>query len=222
MSTESKTAQAARMKAILAALHDAYPDADCSLRWTNPLELLVATILSAQTTDSHVNEVTPALFRKYRTAKHYADVPLEELQGDIKTIGLFRNKSKFIQGACRMIVDQHSGHVPDTMDELLELPGVARKTANCVLGTAFGVPSGIVVDTHVNRLAKRMGFAKLKVKVTDKIEKALMALAPQAEWVFLGHALILHGREVCQARKPACSACGLADHCLKKGVTEAK
>jgi len=222
MPTESKTAQKARMQKIVAALHKAYPDADCSLNWRKPLELLVATILSAQTTDAHVNEVTPALFKKYKKPRDYASVALEELQDDIKSIGLFRNKSKFIQGACRMIVDEYGGKVPGTMDELIELPGVARKTANCVLGTAFGVPSGIAVDTHVDRLSKRMGFSKLKQKSTDKVEKTLMALAPQDEWVYLSHALILHGRQVCQARKPACSECPLAKLCPRKGVKDSK
>lgn len=222
MPAESKTAMKARMDRVRVELHKGYPDAHCALHYRSPLELLVATILSAQTTDVHVNEVTPGLFRKYRKAKDYADAPLEELQGDIQTIGLFRNKSKFIQGACRMIVEGHKGKVPQTMDELLELPGVARKTANVVLGNAFGVASGIVVDTHVNRLAKRLGFARLKQKDSNKVEKVLMELTPQDDWVALGHALVWHGRQICHARKPKCSRCCIEAACPRKGVKDAK
>lgn len=222
MPTESKASKTERMAKILAASHKAYTGADCALHWKKPLDLLVATILSAQATDVHVNEVTPGLFKKYKKAKDYASVPLEELQDDIKTIGLFRNKSKFIQGACHMIVDKFAGKVPQTMDELLELPGVARKTANVVLGTAFGVASGIVVDTHVDRLSKRLGLVKLRLPYAEKIEKELMAITPQEEWVFLSHALILHGRQVCPARKPRCSECCLAELCPRKGVKDPK
>ncbi len=218
MAARSRNAEKQRMKKVLAALHKAYPDADCALHWTNPLELLVATILSAQTTDAHVNEVTPAVFKKYPTARHYADASLEELQEDLKSIGLFRNKSKFIKAACQVLVEKHGGEVPQTMEELLELPGVARKTANVVLGVAFGVPSGIVVDTHVDRLVKRLGFVKPTEKNRDKIERTLMELTPQEDWIFLGHALILHGRRVCPARKPACDACELAKWCPRQGV----
>ena len=221
MPTESKTAMKARMDAVRVALHKAYPDAHCSLRYRSPLELLVATILSAQTTDVHVNEVTPGLFKKYRKAKDYADVPIEELQADIQSIGLFRNKSKFIKGACGMVVHRHKGKVPQTMDELLELPGVARKTANVVLGNAFGVASGIVVDTHVNRLAKRLGFARLRQQDTNKVEKALMELASQDDWVSLGHALVWHGRQICHARKPECPQCCIEALCPKRGVKAA-
>ena len=222
MPTESKASKKERMAKILAELHDAYAEADCALHWKKPLDLLVATILSAQATDVHVNEVTPGLFKKYKKAKDYASVPIEELQDDIKTIGLFRNKSKFIQGACQVIAEKHGGKVPQTMDELTELPGVARKTANVVLGTAFGTASGIVVDTHVDRLSKRLGFVKLRLPYAEKIEKELMAITPQEEWVFLGHALILHGRQICPARKPRCSECPLADLCPKKGVKDTR
>lgn len=222
MPTESKAAKTERMAKTLAELHKAYAGADCALHWKKPLDLLVATILSAQATDVHVNEVTPGLFKKYKTAKDYGSVPLEELQEDIKTIGLFRNKSKFIQGACQAIAEKHNGKVPQTMDELIELPGVARKTANVVLGTAFGVDSGIVVDTHVDRLSKRLGFVKLRLPYAEKIEKELMAITPETEWVFLGHALILHGRQICPARKPKCSECCLAALCPKKGVKDAR
>ena len=218
MPVESKTSKRGRMAAITEALHQTYPDADCALLWSNALELLVATILSAQATDTHVNQVTPGLFRKYTCAADFAAVPLEALQEDVKSIGLFRNKSKFIKGACQALVADHGGDVPRTLDELLSLPGVARKTANVVLGTAFGIASGIVVDTHVNRLAKRMGFARTKEKDTNKVEKALMGLAPESEWVFLGHALIAHGRQVCPARKPGCPRCPLTAWCPKRGV----
>ena len=220
MARETKAAQKERFEKITAELHEAYPDATCSLGWSNPLELLVATILSAQTTDAHVNEVTPGLFKKYKTAKAYASVPLEELQEDIRSIGLFRNKSKFIQGACQALVDEHRGQVPQTMEELIELPGVARKTANVVLGTAFGVAEGIAVDTHVHRLSKRLGAVKQSERYADKVEKALLALLPRDEWTFCGHAIILHGREVCHARKPVCSQCCIAALCPKKGVKD--
>lgn len=218
MPVESKASKHGRMAAIIGALHQTYPDADCALVWSTPLELLVATILSAQTTDTHVNEVTPGLFRKYSCAADFAAAELEELQEDIKSIGLFRNKSKFIKGACQALAEAHGGEVPRTLVQLTALPGVARKTANVVLGTAFGIASGIVVDTHVNRLAKRMGFARLPEKDTNKVEKALMELAPTDEWVFLGHALIAHGRQTCPARKPRCAGCPLAQWCPRKGV----
>jgi len=210
-----------RTKRTLETLHQCYPDADCALNYSNPLELLVATILSAQSTDAHVNQVTPALFAKYRSAYDYARVDLEELQSDIQTIGLFRNKSKFVKEACRALVQKHRGQVPQTMDELIELPGVARKTANVVLGTGFGIADGIVVDTHVFRLSRRLGLVDPTEKNTDKVERALVRVVPKEEWIFIGHALVLHGRQVCHARKPECSRCSLAKRCPKNDVTDA-
>jgi endonuclease III len=202
--------------AIRDDLHRLYPDADCELTWKTPLELLVKTILSAQSTDVRVNEVGRTLFRKYRSARAFAEADPAELEEDIRSTGFFRQKTKNVIGAAKKIVDQHGGKVPRTMEEMLELPGVARKTANVVLGTAYGIASGFVVDTHVKRLAWRLGLSEEGDPV--KIERDLMARFPPEEWVFLGHALIWHGRRVCHARKPACEACGLRRCCPRNGV----
>lgn len=201
---------------IIERLAKEYPDAHCALNHTNAFELLVATILSAQCTDERVNIVTAELFRKYRTPQDYLDVPTEELAFDIKTINFFNNKTKSIQGAAQKIVENFSGEVPQTMDELLTLNGVARKTANVVLGNAFGIASGVVVDTHVLRLSQRLGLTE--EKLPEKIERDLNELVPQEYWVMFPHWLITHGRKICNARKPKCSECVLEDICPKIGV----
>jgi endonuclease-3 len=200
-----------RAAKIVARLKRAYPDARCSLNFSNPLELLVATILSAQCTDERVNVVTGDLFRKYRRAEDYAAAAPEELERDIHSTGFFRNKAKSIRGACRLIAEQHSGRVPETMDELLALPGVARKTANVVLGNAFGVASGVVVDTHVARLSQRLRLTEHEQP--EKIERDLNQLVPRKDWIDLPHLLIAHGRAVCKARTPLCDQCALLELC---------
>jgi endonuclease III len=204
---------------IVAELHRLYPDADCELLHQDPLQLLVATILSAQSTDRRVNEVTRELFRKYRTAEDYAQADPQRFEQEIRPTGFYRNKTRLVQGAARRLVEEHGGEVPRTMEGLVELPGVARKTANVVLGTAYGKAEGVVVDTHVKRVAFRLGLTLETDPV--KIERALMAALPSAEWIFAGHALIWHGRRVCVARKPRCSDCGLARWCPRNGVTSA-
>ncbi len=201
---------------LIRGLRELYPDATCELRYKNPLELLVATILSAQCTDERVNRVTAELFRKYRTAADYAAADPGVFEEEIRSTGFYRNKTKTVLGAARRLVEAYDGRVPDTMEELLTLPGVARKTANLVLGTALGKTTGVVVDTHVRRLACRLGLSPKTDPV--KIEKDLMEILPREQWIFLGHALILHGRRVCKARKPACDACGLAGVCPRNGV----
>jgi endonuclease-3 len=188
-----------------------YPTAHCELDFSNPLELLVATILSAQCTDKRVNMVTPALFARCRTAREYAEIPQEELEGIIRTTGFFRSKATSIRGAARDIVAKHSGEVPRTMLELIELPGVGRKTANVVLGNAFGINDGVVVDTHVTRLSLRLGLTRQKNPV--KIEADLVKLFPREVWTLLSHWLIFHGRRRCVARKPDCPGCELRDIC---------
>ena len=193
-----------------------YPDAQCALDHRNPFELLVATILSAQCTDVRVNMVTPELFRKYPTPKKLADAPAADVEAQIRSTGFYRNKAKSIQGASRMITDEHRNQVPDTMDELLKLPGVARKTANVVLGNAYGKNEGVVVDTHVGRLSRRLGFTNQKDP--KKVEADLTRLFPRRNWTMLSHLLIFHGRQVCSARKPDCKACSLAPDCPKVGV----
>ncbi|HSL83688.1 MAG TPA: endonuclease III [Thermoanaerobaculia bacterium] len=200
----------------LAGLHELYPDADVELRWETPLELLVATILSAQSTDERVNKVTEDVFAKFRTARDYTDADPAAFQEEIRSTGFFRQKGKNVQGAARKIVEDFGGEVPETMEELVTLPGVARKTANLVLGTAFGKAEGVVVDTHVKRVSYRLGLTL--ETAPEKVERDLMDLLPRDEWIFAGHALILHGRRVCVARKPRCSACGLAESCPRNGV----
>ncbi len=200
-----------RTKEIIAGLRRAYPDAHCELNYTNPLELLIATILSAQCTDKQVNIVSENLFKKYKSAKDFAEAPLAELEQDIKRIGLYRAKAKNIQAACRALVEQHNGKVPQTMDELTALAGVGRKTANVVLGNAFNINVGIVVDTHVHRLSHRL---KLTTKSTpEKIETELQQLVPRDEWCLFSHLLIWHGRRRCLARTPDCPNCEVKHLC---------
>jgi endonuclease III len=189
----------------------AYPDAKCALDFSTPLQLLIATILSAQSTDKTVNTVTPALFRKYRTAKQLADADVSDLETLVHSTGFFRNKAKSIQGASRIIAVDHAGKVPEEMDELLKLPGVARKTANVVLGVAYGKAEGVVVDTHVQRLSQRLNFTR--ESRPEKIEEDLMKLFPRDRWIHLSHLLIHHGRALCQARKPRCMECPIEDLC---------
>ena len=216
MPRESLAAKADRAALVIAGLKAAYPDAYCELTHSNPLELLVATILSAQCTDKQVNIVTADLFRKYRTASDYAAGPVAELEQDVRRIGLYRNKAKNIQAACRKLVERHGSEVPRTMKELYELDGVGRKTANVVLGNAFGINVGIVVDTHVGRLSNRLGLTNETDPV--KIEQALMRLVPQTEWTQFSHWLIWHGRRRCAARSPDCASCELAALCPSKGA----
>jgi len=193
-----------------------YPEAKCSLNFSNPMELLVATILSAQCTDERVNKVTPALFKKYKTAKDYAEADAVEFMEEIHSTGFYKNKSKNIIGAAKAIVEKFGGEVPDTMEELLTLPGVARKTGNVVLGTGYGKAAGIVVDTHVKRLSMRIGLSKNENP--EKIEKDLLEVIPQKDWIRFSHRLIKHGRQICTARKPKCSKCGMASYCERNGV----
>ena len=201
-----------RVRVILPILKKTYPQARCSLDHSNPLELLVATILSAQCTDERVNIVTKDLFKKYRTAKDYAAVPQETLERDIQTTGFFRNKAKSLRGMGATLVEEHVGQVPQTMDELTNLPGVGRKTANVVLGNAFDQNIGVVVDTHVTRVSNRLGLTSHAVDAV-KIEQDLMQIVPQDEWTLWSHLLIHHGREICQARKPKCDKCPLLEYC---------
>ena len=203
--------QRAHARSVLRLLRKAYPDAECALRHSNPLELLIATILSAQCTDERVNLVTATLFRKYRRAEDFLAAPLAELEGDLSSINFFRNKARSIQGACQAILEEHGGEVPQTLEDLVRLPGVGRKTANVILGTAFGIPSGVVVDTHVSRLSQRLGLTE--EKTPEKIEQDLIRLLPSKEWIGFSHTLIHHGRQVCKARKPICSRCPVAVLC---------
>ncbi|HVY70955.1 MAG TPA: endonuclease III, partial [Verrucomicrobiae bacterium] len=205
MSRESAQAKTERTRKIIAGLRETYPDAHCELDHTNPVELLVATILSAQCTDKQVNIVTADLFKKYRSAKDYADAPPEQFAEDIRRIGLYRNKAKNIQAACRSLIDLHGGKVPRTMEELIELPGVGRKTANVVLGNAFDINVGVVVDTHVARLSERLELTD--ETAPEKIEQTLMKLVPQEQWTLFSHLLIWHGRRRCYARNPECEEC---------------
>ncbi|MCH7592419.1 MAG: endonuclease III [Planctomycetes bacterium] len=209
-----------RARKILAALRKLYPEADCALRHSDPFQLLIATILSAQSTDATVNKVTPVLFKKYKTPRALADAPRESVEQIIHATGFFRQKTKSVLGACGKIVDDFGGTVPDTMDELVTLPGVARKTANVVLGTAFGKNDGVVVDTHIGRLATRLALTWTSKDAKDavKIERDLMEVLPRKDWTFAGHALIWHGRRVCPARKPDCDNCTLAKHCPSAGT----
>ena len=217
---ESLKRKKERLTKIFEKLKSVYPDAHCELNHSNALELLVATILSAQCTDKRVNMVTTELFKKYRCAEDYLKVTQEELQEDIRTTGFFRNKAKNIQGACRMIVDEFKGVFPDTMELLTKLPGVGRKTANVVLGTAFEKNEGIVVDTHVMRLSKLLGLTQSSDP--EKIEQDLMALLPRAEWTLISHLLVWHGRKRCSARKPDCSHCEIQKYCPHFSATFSK
>jgi endonuclease III len=196
---------------VTARLKAEYPDARTELDWSNPLELLVATILSAQTTDVQVNRVTESLFSKYRTAEDYADSTPDELEEDIRPTGFYRNKARSLRGMASALVEEHGGEVPRTMSELVALPGVGRKTANVVLGNAFGTNEGIVVDTHVRRVSGRLGLTEGSDPV--KIEQELMRLVPEEDWTIFSHLLILHGRRTCKARKPDCPNCILNDIC---------
>jgi endonuclease III len=205
-----------RVPLLLTELARLYPDAECELTYRDPLQLMVAVILSAQCTDRRVNMVTPALFARYSSAAEYAAADQAELEALIRTTGFFRNKAKNIIACCTAICERHNGVVPNTLEELVALPGLGRKSANCVLGDAFGIP-GITVDTHVGRLARRLGLTKHADPV--KVEFALMKLWPKAEWTPASHRLILHGRRVCDARKPACERCTLLPHCPQKGVS---
>jgi endonuclease-3 len=196
-----------------------YADARCALNFTSPLELLIATILSAQCTDTRVNIVTASLFRKYRSAADYAVAPLHELEKEIQSTGFFRNKAKSIKGCCQKLVDEHGGEVPSTLEDLVHLPGVGRKTANVVLGTAFSIASGVVVDTHVTRISRRLGLTRETDAV--KIERDLMEEVPRAQWIDFSHRLIHHGRRICLARNPKCEVCGLSRWCPRIGVKPA-
>ena len=212
---QSATVESRRRRvrdAILPILKRTYPGAKCSLDHTNPLELLVATILSAQCTDERVNIVTKSLFKKYRSAKAYAEVAPEELEKDIQSTGFYRNKTKSLRGMGAALVERHDGKVPRTMEELTHLPGVGRKTANVVLGNAFNENVGVVVDTHVTRVANRLGLTKHAVDAV-KIEQDLIQVVPREEWTLFSHLLIHHGRDICQARKPKCPECPLLPHC---------
>lgn len=208
--TTDKTA-VERMKKILPILKKTYPEARCSLEHGDALELLVATILSAQCTDDRVNIVTKDLFKKYRTASDYATAPQEQIEKDIQSTGFYRNKARSLRGMAAALVEKHQGKVPQTMGELTELPGVGRKTANVVLGNAFGQNVGVVVDTHVARLSERLGLTKHTDPV--KIEQDLMQIVPQQDWTLFSHLLIHHGRKICQARKPKCPECPLLTNC---------
>ena len=209
-------AKKARALKIVRILKRAYPDAECSLDYKNPLQLLVATILSAQCTDKRVNMVTPALFKRYKTAADFAGANIAELQSLIRSTGFYRNKAKNIKAACRMIVDEFGGKVPDTMEDILKLPGVARKTANIVLGNAYGVIEGVPVDTHAIRISYLLGLTKEKNPL--KIEKDLMALIPSRDWLHISNLFVHHGRAICIARRPLCSRCPLNKLCPKVGL----
>jgi len=220
---ESKEDKKRRTRKIIRRLAKQYPDARVLLDYTNPLELLVATILAAQCTDARVNATTPRVFARYKTAKDYADAPLEDLEKMFRPTGTFRNKSKAVKKACAELVEKHKGKVPDDIELLAALPGVGRKTANVVLGNAFGKPS-IIVDTHVLRVSGRLGLASehnVKKKYADKIEKELMEVAPKARWTRLSQLLTWHGRNICVARKPKCLICPITDLCPYPDKTKA-
>jgi len=213
---ESPQELKARARKIVRRLERAYPDATCALHHGNALELLVATILSAQCTDARVNKVTPALFAKYRSAGDYASADPRVLQREIQSTGFFRNKTKSIIGMAQALVERHGSDVPDTMEALVALPGVGRKTANVILGTWFGKNDGVVVDTHVQRIARLLNLTRHDDPV--KIERDLMALVPRPKWSVFSHMLILHGRTVCIARRPRCEVCVLSDLCPSSRV----
>jgi endonuclease III len=206
-----------RVAAILAKLDEAYPNATCELKFENPFQLVVATILSAQCTDVRVNQVTETLFKKYPDAKAFAYATPSELEQEIRPTGFFRNKTKSVMGASKAIIEKFGGQVPRTMEEILTLPGVARKTANVVLGTAYGIASGVVVDTHVLRLSKRLDLSRNEDP--KKVEQDLMKIIPQEKWIQFSHQLIWHGRRVCFARKPKCIECNMESLCYAKDKT---
>jgi len=207
---------ATRVEKIIQKLRATYPDAECALHHDNPLQLLIATILSAQCTDERVNRVTPALFAKYRTAADFAATPPGDLETLIRSTGFFRNKAKSIRNCCRAIAERHAGKVPDTMAELIQLDGCGRKTSSVVLGVAFGKAEGVVVDTHVTRLSYRLGLTRQKTP--EKIERDLMKIVPRPDWIDFSHLLIWHGRRRCNARKPDCLNCELHKLCPQIGV----
>ncbi|HEV2328450.1 MAG TPA: endonuclease III [Verrucomicrobiae bacterium] len=219
MFRETAQAKIARTKKIVATLEKTYPDAHCELVHQNPLELLIATILSAQCTDKRVNIVTETLFKKYRSAQDFANADTSELENDVRTTGFYKNKARNIKLACGDIVQKHGAKVPQTMEELLELGGVGRKTANVVLGNAFNINVGVVVDTHVARLSHRFGMTRHRAP--EKIELDLMELVPQKQWALFSHLLIWHGRRRCYARKPDCASCEALKLCPRIGVKEA-
>jgi len=208
---ESFETKKKRTKRIIALLKKEYPGAKCSLDFKNPLELMIATILSAQCTDVRVNIVTKTLFKKYRKPQNYYKVPQKELEEDIRSTGFFRNKAKAIQSACKVIAEKYRGKVPKTMEELTSLNGIGRKTANVILGNAYGIASGIAVDTHVTRLSHRLGVSY--AKTPEKIELELIKIVPQSDWILFPHLLIWHGRKICQARSPKCTQCVLNKIC---------
>jgi len=206
----------ARVRRVISRLKQTYPDAHCELKHSTPLQLLIATILSAQCTDERVNKVTPALFARCRTARDFAEIPIAELEALIRTTGFFRSKAKSIRGCATALVKDHGGEVPKTMEHLHSLPGVGRKTANVVLGNAFNLAEGVVVDTHVGRLSRRMGLTRQQDPV--KVEQSLMKIVPKEEWTLFSHLLIWHGRRRCSARKPDCQHCEIKNLCPKRGV----
>ena len=218
MARESAAARAARAQEILAALARTYPTAHCELDYTTPLELLIATILSAQCTDKRVNIVTKELFRVCKTAADYVALPQEQLEEIVHTTGFFRAKAKNVKACCAALVERHGGKVPRTMDELTALAGVGRKTANVVLGNAFGINVGVVVDTHVQRLTARLGLTR--ETTPEKIEQDMMRLVPRDQWAVFSHWLIWHGRRRCDARKPDCAQCEIAKLCPRMGVKQ--
>jgi endonuclease-3 len=214
---KAKGTDPVRVSAILAGLDDAYPAASCALTHKNAFQLLISTILSAQCTDERVNQVTPALFKQYPMPHDFAVADPNDMEAAIRPTGFFRNKTKSILGASRKIIDDFGGKVPRTMEEMLSLPGVARKTANVVLGTAFGIPSGVVVDTHVQRLSHRLDLSRQNDP--KKIEQDLIAVIPRERWILFSHQLIWHGRKVCQARRPKCIECNLEKICYAEDKT---
>lgn len=216
MAQDSASRPPAPAQEVIDTLASLYPEAKYALNFSTPLELLVATILAAQCTDERVNAVTKDLFQKYRSARDFATAKQEELEEDVHPTGFYRNKAKSIRAACQYLLDHHNGEVPRTLAELVKVPGVARKTANVVLGNAFGISEGFIVDTHVVRLATRLGWTQQEDPV--KIEQELMQLVPPQEWLSLAHRLILHGRALCTARKPACGRCPLASCCPSAGI----
>lgn len=217
MTRESTVNKRKRVRTLIKRLRKAYPDAKCALIHSNPFELLLATILSAQCTDEKVNQVTKELFRQYKTPDDFARAELPTLESLIRPTGFYKNKAKSLQGASRAILEKHAGRVPESMEALVELPGVGRKTANVVLGVAFNISAGIVVDTHVARLSYRLGLTRSTNPI--EIERDLQALVPKDEWIHIAHLLIFHGRRVCKAARPNCDACPLLALCPRCGVT---
>ncbi len=217
---ESSSAKKNRAFAILKGLKRQYPTAKCSLNYKSPVQLLVSTVLSAQCTDKRVNMTTPALFSRYKTAKAFAEADIKELEGLIKSTGFYRNKAKNIKAACRIIVNEHKGQVPKTMEKMLQLPGVARKTANIVLGNAYGVIEGIPVDTHAIRISRLLGLTKSRNPVI--IERDLMKLLPKKEWCNMSDLFVHHGRAICIARRPVCSKCPVSNLCPKNGLRKSE